>query len=72
MAGNRTGTAPGPPTLRPSGIRGPALCGLVQVDNSVHNRWVSVMLPLHIANFDCVAGPACVRCAKLRTLKAER
>jgi len=54
---------------------GPALCGLSQVDNSVHNRWLSVMLPLNLPDgigFESIDGPKCVRCEKLWSYMIER
>ena len=54
---------------------GPALCGIAQVDHSVHNRFVSMLLPLNLANglgFENVERPKCARCASLRDLKAEK
>jgi hypothetical protein len=53
---------------------GPALCGLSQVDNSVHNRWVSLMLPLNLPDrvgFDSIDGLKCDRCEKLHNHEIE-
>ena len=53
---------------------GPALCGLSQVDNRVHNRWVSLMLPLNLPDgvgFESIDGLKCARCEKLRNYKVQ-